>query len=423
MLKTSLLTLVLVAAALPVRADYIGLKSGGEIRGELLTDPKKPARGADVSIRTLSGATVTVVRDEVDGIVRRRLILEDYETRRRAVPDSALGHWELAEWCRSNALSQERLVHLRLVVEFDPEHVAAHRGLGHVMRQGKWTSIDEMLASRGFVKHKGKRVLPQELELTLQDQRIGEAEKSWLKRIKLWQGWLVSDRGDRRTKAATSLRAIHDPHAVPALVRSFRDAPVEEHRLLYIEILSKIEGERPVFPMVVQSLVDESKGVRETAISGVRRKDPARAMVAYFKALKNRHNLIVNRAAEALGQIGDDAAIAPLIDALVTRHEHQTLVEDSNPLASTEANDNRTGIVIPAGVEPSTDAERLSSEMPVEGEDTDLDDERIPVIYEKDHQNESVLVALNLLTRQNFSYDSQAWRQWYNARINAARTK
>jgi hypothetical protein len=312
---------------------------------------------------------------------------------------------------------------LRLVVAHDPEHVAAHRGLGHVKRQGKWTTVDELLASRGFVKHKGKRVLPQELELTLQDERISDAEKSWLKRVKLWQAWLASERGDRHSTAVARLNEIHDPDAVPALVRSFRDAPEEQHRLLYVSVLSKIEGERPVIPMVVLSLVDESKVVREAAIIAIRRKDAAGALVFYLRALKNRQNSVVNRAADALAQLGQDGAIAPLIDALVTRHERQVLVHDTSLLAGTEDHENRSDVVLPAGDEASTDEERLSSAAPSASVDPDLMDGFVPVTFQKEHQNQSVLAALNLLTQQNFAYDAQAWRQWYNGRKNAPGTK
>src|SRR5438045_9471085 len=76
------------------RADIVSLQSGGEIRGELLDDAKK-ARGETVTIRTLTGATVAIVRGDVDTVVRRRMIVEEYETRRRALDDTIEAHWAL----------------------------------------------------------------------------------------------------------------------------------------------------------------------------------------------------------------------------------------------------------------------------------------------------------------------------------------
>ena len=75
----------LAGTARPARADCVTLKNGGEIRGEILADPKLKVRGDLVSIRSLSGATVLVGRDAVETVVRRRPIVEEYETRRRAL--------------------------------------------------------------------------------------------------------------------------------------------------------------------------------------------------------------------------------------------------------------------------------------------------------------------------------------------------
>src|SRR5213078_179127 len=111
--------------------------------GELLAD-SGPAGGKQkvpaevLTIRTLSGALVAIGKSEVESVVRRRLVVEDYETLRRAAPDTASAHWDLAEWCRQKSLAKERENHLRKVVEFDPEHTAAHRALGHVKYQGQW---------------------------------------------------------------------------------------------------------------------------------------------------------------------------------------------------------------------------------------------------------------------------------------------
>src|SRR5579863_99490 len=201
------------SAAVKVRADFVTLKSGGEIRGEFLPGSKPNASSSHISMRMLSGATVVVHKDEVEGIVRRRPAVEEYHTLRRAMSDTVAGNWELAEWCRRNALPQERSGHLQRVLEIDGEHVLAHRALGHIRDQGRWTTRDELLAAQGFVKHKGKNVLPQELQAADRQERVRVAERSWLKRVKLWQGWLDSGRGERHSAAILQLHAIRDPDA------------------------------------------------------------------------------------------------------------------------------------------------------------------------------------------------------------------
>src|SRR5205807_3940631 len=118
------------------RADTVTLKCGGEIRGELVSDAASQAGARRISVRTVSGAMISVESDQVEAVVHRRPIVEEYHTRRRAAPDTPVAQWELSEWCRQNSLPNERADHLQRVIALDPEHGAAHRGLGHVRNAG-----------------------------------------------------------------------------------------------------------------------------------------------------------------------------------------------------------------------------------------------------------------------------------------------
>jgi hypothetical protein len=345
-------------------------------------------------------------------------VVEEYETRRRSLPETALAHWELADWCRQKSLPKERESELRQVVALDPEHTQAHRALGHIRHQGGWATQDEVMTKRGFVKYKGKYVLRQELELILQDERVTESEKSWFRRVKLWHGWLESDHPERQSEALAQLQAIQEPDAVMALGRSFKAVPVEEHRLLYVEILAKIEGEKPLQPLVLQSLWDESRLVRDAAIRGVRRKDVDKALPAYLRALRNGLNLIVNRAGAALGELGNDGVVPHLIDALVTRHTYTILVPE--PTTGFRADGTMVGPgqpVLPPNIELMLAAGQLPYGVQVQQySPTPPRMKEVPV--EKDEENPSVLDALTLLTGENFGYDEPAWRKWYNIQHN-----
>ncbi len=201
---------------------------------------------------------MAVGKGDVEAIVRRKMVVEEYESLRRAAPNTLEAQWDLAEWCRQKSLPKERESHLRAVVALDPDHVAAHRGLGHIKdRQGHWATHDEVMISRGYVKYKGKYVLPQELELMQQDERVSEAEKGWFKRVRMLHLWLDGDRSDRQADAVKQLKEIQDPDAVPALAKYFKAVPNADQRLLYVEILTQIIGDKPVPALVLQSLWDE----------------------------------------------------------------------------------------------------------------------------------------------------------------------
>jgi hypothetical protein len=415
--------LLVVMASRPARCDFIALRNGGEIRGELLTDPRARNAGELVSIRTLSGAVVTVEKQQVDDVVRRRMVLEEYETLRRAAPDALEAQWQLAEWCRAKNLSKERQVHLARVVEIDPDHVQAHRGLGHVRdAKGRWATRDEVMAARGFVKYRGKYILPQELQLILADEKVSEAEKSWFKRVKMWHGWLDGERQERRIEAAANLRSIKDPDAVPALARSFKTDENEANRLMYVEVIGKMAGDKPIRSLVLQSLWDESREVRESSIRGIQGRDVTKALPLYLRALKNSVNVVVNRAGDALGLLGNESVIPQLIEALVTRHTYTVLVPNPPPGVPTDGSN-----MVPVGTQvlpPQIELLLSTGRIPgvimqtYPGFGPRMREETI----EKDEENIGVLTALTLLTGENLGYDEPAWRKWYNAKRNGGQT-
>jgi hypothetical protein len=404
------------------RADFVTLLNGGEIRGEFVGDSGSKSQGGSVSIRTLSGATVVVSRAEIDTLTRRRLVVEEYETRRRAVPDTAAARWDLAEWCRQKSLPKEREAELRRVVELDPEHVAAHRALGHIRYKGRWGTQDEVMTARGFVKYKGKYLLPQELELLTKEERITEGEKAWFRKVKTWHTWLEGGYPQRQSEALANLRAITEPDAVAALSRTFKDLSDEELRLLYVEIIGKIDGEKPLQPLVLQSLWDDSRLVREAAIRGVRNRESGKAVTAYVRALKNSVNMIVNRAGAALGELGNDSVVPSLIDALITRHNYTVLVPDPPMGVASDGTDVSSGQqLLPPNVARGLAAGAFPYGVQVNNL-TPTAPRLREVPIEKDEENPDVLTALNLLTGENFGFDEDAWRAWYNSQHSLKRS-
>src|SRR4029077_6253304 len=70
------LCIVLLIAGVPIHGatagdDFIFLKNGGVIRGELRSDSKAADKKTTLSIRTHSGAVIAVDRDEGEVVSRR----------------------------------------------------------------------------------------------------------------------------------------------------------------------------------------------------------------------------------------------------------------------------------------------------------------------------------------------------------------
>jgi hypothetical protein len=413
------LAAALLLSLLPhaVRADSIELTTGGVLRGELLGDPAAIEKSQTLTLRTLSGATVTIDRAQVLSVVRRRKVLEEYETRRRHAPDTLDGQWELAEWCRERNLPRQRAVHLARVIEFDPDHARARRVLGYTWHEGRWTTHDDLMTARGYVRHKGRYVLPQELELLLEEQRETESERAWFKRVRLWKSWLDNESLERQAAGAASLRSIADPDAVRALARTLKDEEIEGHRILYVGVLARIAGEKPIEPLIRQSLYDESRLVRDAAVSGVRGKDVTKVLPTYLRALKNEQNAVVNRAGSALAALGDESVVPQLIEALVTRHRYRVQVPINEPFGFRSDG----GMVSNAPPLPRDIAVMLATgQLPYGVRIEYVQPPGVPLrmktaTVHRDEQNPSVLSALGVLTGQNLGYDEKAWKSWYAA--------
>ena len=123
-------------------ADVVRLKNGGQIRGEV-QEQRSDERADKITVVTLSGATISVDRDEIAFVTPRSLRIEEYETRARAIPDTIDAHWQLAEWAREQHLKGEREEQLEHIVRLDPNHERAQRALGRSLHNGKWMTRHE----------------------------------------------------------------------------------------------------------------------------------------------------------------------------------------------------------------------------------------------------------------------------------------
>lgn len=411
---------ILAATANSLPADIIVLKSGGVVRGEFLNDKFTPSI-ADIQIRTLSGAEITVERSEVASVTRRPMIHEEYELRRKKTPDTLDGQWELAEWCASHNLREYRQTHLRRVVYFDSDHAEARRLLGFKLVNGQWMTQDGIMADRGFVKYKGQYVRPEKLDELVQKQKESDVEKAWYPRIRQWSAWAENLRSNRGNEGLTKLQAIRDANAIPALQRTFAGDNREDARRLYVAVLSEIHDDRSVRALVNQSLNDESLDVRQAARDAIVKLGAERAIPLYLQALQSDSSVVAIRAVNALGDITPkeqfDKVVPRLIAALViVRHEKVQVVDSVLGMAVHHP-------YFPGGLGDTigkVQAKILLGEYP--------DGAQIQVLFPpglgprmktisvpREYPNYNVLAALKKLSGKDLPLEVSAWRNWWNA--------
>ncbi|QGJ72173.1 Hypothetical protein PBC10988_38900 [Planctomycetales bacterium 10988] len=390
-------------------ADRFYLENGGEIAGTLL-NPKEDPRQS-YRIEMANGIEIEVERRAVVRVDRQKPVEEEYQQIAPLHTDTIESQWELAEWCRENQLRDQREKHLRRILELDPDHKDARKALGYSQENGRWMTQKEMMESRGYVLHGGRWRLPQEIELMEGREKRERAEREYYRKFKMWRRWLEDP--ERREAALVQLRSLDDPFALKALGDKLEEESHFQVRLLYLETLNRMNTPAADKMIVVRSLVDPHLEVRLTARE-ILEKEPTPEVVTMFtRALSSHNNIIINRAAAGLAMIGDESAVGPLIDALITEHKFQVTVGNPNGGMSMSfaqpTSSGAQGAIGPnTGGLPSSGGGLSGMSM---GSKTSIVTQR--------KQNDAVLKALIYLTDHNFGYNEKTWREWLAAQQNS----
>lgn len=380
--------LLCIAASDIARADVFQLANGGRVEGRAVA----PAEGDNSKyiIELAGGGRITIPRSQVERVGETSDAEAEYQKLARSSPDTALAHWKMAEWCREQKLPAHAKQHVARVLELDPNHEKARTASGFRQQNGEWVTRDDLMASRGMVLYEGRYVTPQHVELLERQKESKVAEADWANNIDRLRRWLTGRREERIAQAHAELQAIRDPAAAEAVVNALRREKIPELKRLWIEIASHLDHQLAIDALVDRSLADPVEEIRMQSLEYLIKSGRPGLVTPYIRALKNRDNEIVNRAGAALGQIGDSAAIGPLIDALVTTHKFNASEVNPDQHAYTFSKDSSAFSFGGGG------------------------QKAVP----QDVRNPAVLNSLVTLSGgPSFDYDQDQWRRWLAAQV------
>ncbi len=384
--------------------DTFVLHNGGTIKGQWL-NYGKPAQ-QEYHIRTTAGARLNLARSQVKRTIRVNPIEVEYQKLRHSHPDTTAGHWAIAEWCKENHLRAQRLEHLRQLLIHDHNHEEANLALGNALVHGEWLTLAERKAREGKVHFEGRWLTSQQVDIMKRERGYRKSRKAWAGKLENWRENLFSNKPERARLAREGIRSINDPAAVWALADRYIREPVPAVKLVYLEVAAKLKGGNAEKMLLVISLIEPDPEMRNACLDLVIQRQPKNAIEFYVKALRDKNNVKVNRAAFALTRFKDDSVVSPLIDALVTVHP----VVSGNPHRSP---DTITSTFNPDGGAPSGGLGGLPSSGNngtglTAGDQTKIAYRRVT--------NQTVLKSLIMLTGTNFDFNQEAWRNWLAVR-------
>jgi hypothetical protein len=440
----------LMVLAAGARADRIELRGGGAVRGVVL-----PAEGEVKGVvRVLTPTSTRPLEFRAEQV---RAVVADpadplHEYLKRSTRGGLTGaeRVELAEWCEQNGLSGPAQIEYRRALEADPDHPVARKKLGYVFHNGRWLTSAEQKRAQGLVLYKGKWLSPEEKGEQERREAFGVAQRAWMQRLaEIRSRWLGPDPAARES-AEVELLGLRDPAAAAPLVRVFAgDEPAVRQRVP--QWLGGIAGAEAREELIGLVLRESSHDVRQAALRALDRRREPETAVRLIEALRSSDQVVVSRAAWALGALGVTEAIPRLIAALV-RVESQTVMEPGpgGPGGGLGVVFGTVGPgpVIPGGAAVGAVPGATIGVGPVfaagpsvpiltgpvvgngvvaygatsvpfgafSGFATGGVNPNAPVIREVTnvYRNEEVRLALRTLTGVDFGFDQAAWRRWFS---------
>jgi len=148
-----------------VSADSVFLKSGGEVKGEVVE------QRADAVVLEVGPGRITVPMKNVARIVSSTTDLGLYHARAAALAARDVAGWlRLAAWAQSRELATQARDAYEHVLAVDPLNADAHLALGHVRMGDRWLSAADANRARGLVEFEGTWMSPEERQVRIAEQ-------------------------------------------------------------------------------------------------------------------------------------------------------------------------------------------------------------------------------------------------------------
>jgi len=374
----------------PIQGRVI-LKSGGTLEGRVGEEKNQSNGRVYVTVEKSDGS---LIRLDSSRLVRKVEWVngKDFEYRQLASKVSSVeDHQSILNWCLEQPsgrrfFKSEIETHAHHVLSALPNDKQARKALGFVFEGEAWIQKDQFYGEHGYTREGTSwtpvRAVQMQGRQETVDEKVDERKDS-LRR------WLRAARRDETNpdELGPALAKFCDQYAL-ALVEAAAKKEKQPHiRAIMVEGISAVDGASAMRKLVGFAMDDPDEFVRERAVTllGQPHYDADAASLAFAEFFVSKQNAVIQRAADAIGELGGAAAVVELIDVLVTTHKEK----NPNALESGRLN-------------PSFRSDGTSGLQTGGG----------PQTITKTRQNDSVLNALKVITEQDFGFDMEQWRDW-----------
>jgi hypothetical protein len=204
------------------------------------------------------------------------------------------------------------------VVKASPEHAASRRALGHEKVDGTWVPSAVAHRRRGLVLYEGAWRLPAEVESAARTEVVAVAPPSDDARTRsVIRTWATAEEEPLRRAARVALADVPRERRLRAALGTLYDRDPAV-RAASARLLGELGDEAALRPLILSGARDVDASVRREAVLAAASFGHDDTAIPYIRALQSAHPQLVANAAQALGALGDVRAAGYLIKRMVS---------------------------------------------------------------------------------------------------------
>jgi|GEM_PF-1984901 len=204
-----------------------------------------------------------------------------------------------------------------IVVGLDSEHLAARRALGYERVGGgrvgsAWFTGDDLQRAKGFVRHQERWMTSEEFAAATRPQREAAEQKAGEDKVRVELTRIASQDPDLVLRAVRALGGMEARFKLAPLAEALRCEP-PALRVFAAEELARLDDPLAAPALLKRAIYDPDAQARKAMALALKQLALPGTVAPLARALASQHSDTRVRAAQALGLLGDQAAMGVVI--------------------------------------------------------------------------------------------------------------